>query len=99
MRYPVILEPAPEGGYSVMVPDLPGCFSHGDTYEEAVDHAREAIELHLFSLQEEGLKAPSPRTVKEIREKGIRNSSTPLCKSTSPGWGRVCVASRPAGFR
>ena len=70
MRYPVILEPVPEGGYSVMVPDLPGCFSHGDTYEEAVDHAREAIELHLFSLQEEGLKAPSPRTVKEIREKG-----------------------------
>ncbi len=70
MRYPVILEPASEGGYSVMVPDLPGCFSHGDTYEEAVDHAREAIELHLFGLQEEGLKAPSPRTVKEIREKG-----------------------------
>ena len=47
MRYPVILEPGSEGGYSVMVPDLPGCYSQGDTYEEAIDNAREAIELHL----------------------------------------------------
>ncbi|MFQ5692222.1 MAG: type II toxin-antitoxin system HicB family antitoxin [Nitrospinota bacterium] len=68
MRYPVILEPGDGGAYSVMVPDLPGCFSHGDTYEEAVDNAREAIELHLFGLREAGLEAPLPRTVAAVRD-------------------------------
>jgi predicted RNase H-like HicB family nuclease len=37
----------PEGGYSVEVPELPGCFTEGDTFEEALANAREAIECNI----------------------------------------------------
>lgn len=36
-----------DGGYSVNIPALPGCFSQGDTFEEAVENIKEAIELYL----------------------------------------------------
>lgn len=36
-----------DGGYSVSVPSLPGCFSQGDSFEEAVKNIQEAIELYL----------------------------------------------------
>lgn len=39
-----------EQGYWVSVPALPGCFSRGETYEDAISNAREAIELHLEGL-------------------------------------------------
>jgi len=48
--YQVSLIPEPEGGYTVLVPSLPGCVSYGATIEEATVHAREAIELHLENL-------------------------------------------------
>lgn len=48
VRYAVVLTPDIEGGgYSVTVPALPGCFTHGDTVEEALSEAREAISCHL----------------------------------------------------
>lgn len=48
VRYAVVLTPDIEGGgYSVTVPALPGCFTHGDTVEEALSEAREAISSHL----------------------------------------------------
>lgn len=43
-----------DGGYSVNVPALPGCFSQGDTFEEAVANIREAIELYLKDEKENG---------------------------------------------
>jgi antitoxin HicB len=48
--YQINLVPEPEGGYTVLVPSLPGCVSYGATVEEATTHAREAIELHLENL-------------------------------------------------
>ena len=48
--YQINLVPEPEGGYTVLVPSLPGCVSFGATVEEATVHAREAIELHLENL-------------------------------------------------
>ena len=45
-------------GYSVIVPELPGCFSAGDSFEEALENTREAIELHLEGLREAGEQAP-----------------------------------------
>ena len=48
--YQINLVPEPEGGYTVLVPSLPGCVSYGATVEEATLHAREAIELHLENL-------------------------------------------------
>jgi HicB-like antitoxin of HicAB toxin-antitoxin system len=48
--YTVILHPAEEGGYWVDVPALPGCYSQGETEEEALVRIREAIEAHIEVL-------------------------------------------------
>lgn len=50
MVFKVVLEPSDEGGYTVLVPSLPGCISEGDTVEEAMANIREAIELYLEPL-------------------------------------------------
>jgi antitoxin HicB len=56
--YSVVLSPAVEGGFTVTVPSLPGCVTEGDTVEEALKNAREAIELTLTSLAEHGEDIP-----------------------------------------
>ena len=60
-RYTVGFEPEDEGGFSVSVPDLPGCASQGETYDEALANIREAITVHLEGLHLDGLPAPEPR--------------------------------------
>ncbi|MEM5785751.1 MAG: type II toxin-antitoxin system HicB family antitoxin [Syntrophobacteraceae bacterium] len=47
MKVRVILEPSDEGGYTVIVPGLPGCLSEGKTRDEALANIKEAIELYL----------------------------------------------------
>lgn len=47
MEFDVVLEQDEDGVWVVTVPALPGCFTQGDTKEEALANAREAIELHL----------------------------------------------------
>lgn len=47
LEYNAIFTPEEEGGYSVTVPDLPGCLSQGDSFEEARANIKEAIELYL----------------------------------------------------
>lgn len=47
MEYTAIFQEEKEGGYSVWVPDLPGCTSQGETFEEAFKNIKEAIELYL----------------------------------------------------
>jgi predicted RNase H-like HicB family nuclease len=49
----VILEPSDEGGYTVVVPALPGCVSEGDTKEDALRNVREAIELYLEPVDDD----------------------------------------------
>jgi predicted RNase H-like HicB family nuclease len=51
LSYRILLRKEPEGGYTVMVPSLPGCVTYGDTVEEAIEKAREAIELYIESLK------------------------------------------------
>ena len=63
MRFPVILHTDDGVRYVVTVPDLPGCFSAGDTFDEALDSVHEAIELHLEGLIEEGGDVPVPRAI------------------------------------
>ena len=55
MKFEVILEPQPEGGYVAYVPALPGCFSQGETREEALENIKEAIELYLEVMEEKEL--------------------------------------------
>jgi predicted RNase H-like HicB family nuclease len=54
----VLLPDTHEGGYSVVVPALPGCFTQGDTLEQAVENAREAITLHILCLAADGEPIP-----------------------------------------
>jgi predicted RNase H-like HicB family nuclease len=49
----VLLEPSEEGGYTAIVPSLPGCISEGNTKEEAVQNIREAISLYLEPLEDD----------------------------------------------
>jgi predicted RNase H-like HicB family nuclease len=49
----VILEPSDEGGFTVLVPSLPGCISEGDNKEEALKNIREAIELYLEPVEDD----------------------------------------------
>lgn len=58
-NFKVILEQQEEGGYAAYVPSLPGCFSQGETVEEAETNIREAIELYLETLRD--LKRPLPQ--------------------------------------
>jgi antitoxin HicB len=59
LSYRVLLRKEPEGGYTVMVPSLPGCVTYGDTVEEAIEMAKEAIELYIESLKAHGEEVPS----------------------------------------
>jgi predicted RNase H-like HicB family nuclease len=61
MQYAVVIEKA-EGNYSAYVPDLPGCVATGDTLEEVQASIREAVELHLDGLREDGEPVPLPRS-------------------------------------
>ncbi len=51
MKFYVVLEPAEEGGFNVSVPALDGCFTEGETEEEALRNAREAIVCYLEGLE------------------------------------------------
>jgi antitoxin HicB len=66
MRH-IIMTPEEEGGYSVSVPSLPGCFSQGETIEEAIMNIREAIELYIESMVEHGEAVPDDVEVQVIR--------------------------------
>lgn len=58
-QYTVILYPDPdEGGYSVTVPALPGCVTQGETLEEAIAMAKDAIRLYIETLLAEGELIP-----------------------------------------
>ena len=57
--YRILLRQEPEGGYTVIVPSLPGCVTYGDTVEEAIEMAKEAIELYIESLKEHGEEIPT----------------------------------------
>ncbi len=50
MRYPVVIHKDKHSDFGVSVPDIPGCYSAGNTYEEALDSVIEAIECHLEGL-------------------------------------------------
>jgi predicted RNase H-like HicB family nuclease len=51
MKFHVVLTPAGEGGYNVTVPALEGCFTQGETEQEALENAREAILCYLEGLE------------------------------------------------
>ena len=56
--YKIHLHKEAEGGYLVTVPALPGCITQGDDIDEAIEMAREAIELYIEELKERGEPIP-----------------------------------------
>jgi antitoxin HicB len=57
--YRVLLNKEPEGGYTAIVPTLPGCITYGESTEEAIANVKEAIELYLESLVAHGELIPT----------------------------------------
>lgn len=70
-RYPVLLEYDTDyDGFVVEVPDLPGCVSQGKSEAEALSNIREAIELYIETLREDGDPVPPPRTTRLVEVAG-----------------------------
>jgi predicted RNase H-like HicB family nuclease len=70
MNYTVVIEQGPTS-YGASVPDLPGCLAVGKTREEAIALIREAIELHVEGMREDGLPVPTPHFSAEAVEVAV----------------------------
>ncbi|MBN9469657.1 MAG: type II toxin-antitoxin system HicB family antitoxin [Bosea sp.] len=67
-HYVAIIEDAgPNHAVGVWFPDLPGCFSAGDTLDEAMANAPEALALWLEDAEQEGRAPPAPRTPSQLK--------------------------------
>jgi len=64
-NFRILLRKEPEGGYTVIVPLLPGCVTYGDTLDDAITMAEEAIELYIESLIADGEEVPTERNTFE----------------------------------
>jgi predicted RNase H-like HicB family nuclease len=67
VRYAIVIERA-QSNFAAYVPDLPGCVATGKTREETQQQVREAIELHLRGMREDGLPIPEPLSQVEYVE-------------------------------
>lgn len=70
MRYTVVIEKGPTS-YGAYVPDLPGCIAAADSRPEVMALIREAIEFHLETLREEGMRMPEPHSTAELVEVSV----------------------------
>ena len=66
-RYTIVLTPEPDGSaWNVTVPALPGCLTFGATIDEAVVNAREAIQVHVEGLEQDGLPVPGETATPQL---------------------------------
>ena len=82
MKYPIIVHKDPDSDFGVTVPDLPGCFSAGDSMEEALQNTEEAILTHIEGLLLDNDPIPSPSSMEELIKRNI---------DTSAIWGVVSI--------
>lgn len=69
MRYPIAIEPGDETtAFGVVVPDLPGCYSAGDTLDQAITGAEEAAAAWIDATQDAGGAVPPPSGLQAVRE-------------------------------
>jgi len=69
MRYPILIEEGTGStAFGVVVPDLPGCFSAGDTLDEAVEAAKEAAAAWIDAALDRGMPVPAPSTLQAARK-------------------------------
>ena len=102
--FKVILEPDETGGYVVTCPSLSGCYSQGDTVEEALANIKEAIELCLEDMREQGEQIPDLSGVlvgSVVVTQGVRSSllyQARLLLGPFNGWVTKSSASAVATF-
>ena len=63
MKYPVAIHKDEDSCFGVSVPDVPGCFSAGETIDEALSNTQDAISDHLEILADDGEIAPAPSEI------------------------------------
>lgn len=71
MKYPIAIEPGDDQhAWGVVVPDLPGCFSAADSgIDEAIENAKEAIELWIETALDAGQNVPKPSKIADLQKK------------------------------
>ncbi|MEG6567012.1 type II toxin-antitoxin system HicB family antitoxin [Thermoanaerobacterium saccharolyticum] len=65
--FPAVFESDGNGGYTVTFPDLPGCITEGDTLDEALYMAKDALELYIYNLEEDNETIPIPTAPEKIK--------------------------------
>ncbi|WP_028306410.1 type II toxin-antitoxin system HicB family antitoxin [Desulfitibacter alkalitolerans] len=65
LTYFAVFEPT-ETGYSVYFPDLPGCVSFGEDFEDAQKQASEALGLHIYGMEKDGDEIPAPSKTPQV---------------------------------
>ena len=78
MRFTVAIHKDTSTGYGVTVPDLPGCFSAGDTLEDAIVSAHEAISCHIEGLLMDGEPIPEQAPIETHRAREAGNPTWAL---------------------
>ncbi|MEZ4589688.1 MAG: type II toxin-antitoxin system HicB family antitoxin [Chloroflexota bacterium] len=68
MRFPIVLHKDTDSDYGVTVPDLPGCFSAGETVDDALLEAVEAIEAHLEGMMLDSEPIPAPKSIEFYKD-------------------------------
>lgn len=66
--YPVVFYHAEEGGFVVAIPDIAGCWTQGDDLTDAIEMAKDLIEMMLVSFEDDNEKIPKPSTLEEAKK-------------------------------
>ena len=85
-HYIAVLVPERSGGWTVLFPDLPGCASQGETLDEAIAMATDALAGHLAVARDYGDETPAPRSLDDIR------SDKEWCSENNVQWGKAMAA-------
>jgi antitoxin HicB len=78
--YAIVVEPDEDGGYFVVVPALPGCFTRGDTVEECRERAVEAIEVHIAGLRADGEPVPEEAATRRLPERSATSDGAQVAR-------------------
>lgn len=65
-KYTIVIEQDEDGMYIASCPSLPGCYTQGETYEEAIQNIKDAIKLHIEARKKIGEPIPIEKAIEEI---------------------------------
>ncbi|CCK80174.1 type II toxin-antitoxin system HicB family antitoxin [Desulfobacula toluolica] len=68
MKYSIVIHKDPDSDYSITIPDLPGCYSAGETIEEAINMAQEAAECHIEGMLIDSEPIPTTTDIEKHKD-------------------------------